>query len=414
MLINDAIFSSIKEKTSGYLDAAIYKEMYQISCNLMDEIIVDIGPAQGASTICFALAAKKSKHIKSIISIDMFKNSEALRYKNSVENNKMVLEDNLSYYKCGEKVELYEANDVKKAKEKLTVQKIGLIFIDADGNIDRDLLFWHKYFSDNCILIIDDVSNVLNTHAKNVYLKVQSYEQLQKLIARKGIADIIDYPILGKQYTTWALVAYLIKNKYIVIEKFKNETLFAHMGTRVWNEEIMKKEMREIRKKIYAKYVTINKYLVNIYGKIEKPLKEIVSVFQCNFAVVYEYYDYDIKRRQQASKVYSYGIENDTGAELQVLSSRDLSIVETYFEGGFKDYNSYPESKIEKYLNKDVSFVQLTAEERRIGFIMLGTKKRIDCNIIRNNLEKIVDIIEIAHEKLEDVCNNEFGNVMGL
>lgn len=59
MLINDAIFSSIKEKTSGYLDAAIYKEMYQISCNLMDEIIVDIGPAQGASTICFALAAKK-------------------------------------------------------------------------------------------------------------------------------------------------------------------------------------------------------------------------------------------------------------------------------------------------------------------------------------------------------------------
>ena len=129
---------------------------------------------------------------------------------------------------------------------------------------------------------------------------------------------------------------------------------------------------------------------------------------------VYEYYDYDIKRRQQASKVYSYGIENDTGAELQVLSSRDLSIVETYFEGGFKDYNNYPESKIEKYLNKDVSFVQLTAEERRIGFIMLGTKKRIDCNIIRNNLEKIVDIIEIAHEKLEDVCNNEFGNVMGL
>lgn len=392
MQTSDHLFRCIKEKTSGYLDVDVYKEMYEAALSLTDEIIIDIGPAQGASTICFAMAAKKNLKIETICSIDVFKGSDALKYKYSIENNKKVIKNNLKEFECENRVDLYEACNVSDARNKYKNMKIGLIFIDADGNIDRDLLFWHKLFSENCIFVIDDVRNTVNTHSRNVYLKIQSNEHLYKLMEKKGIANIVDYPLLGKQYTTWALVEYLIKNDYITLKKMKGETLFAQVGTRVWEEDTMKEEMKEIREKIYEKFEAMNKKLRNVYKQLKKPLGNILNMFDCSYVALYEFYSNDKKK---ATQIYELGMKSEISAELHVLSGKDIGIINRLFNRLPFEPEKYEGSKLVNYLrvNTDVSFVKILSKKKTIGFIILKTNSNIEYERIRTEIERIIDIL---------------------
>ena len=406
MQTNDLLFNRIKEKTSGYLDVDIYKELYEAALRLNDEIIIDIGPAQGASTICFAMAAKKNLKIKTICSIDVFKGSDALKYKNSIEKNKKVIEDNLKEFDCENKVNLYEACNVSDAKNKCKNMKIGLIFIDADGNIDRDLLFWHKLFSENCIFIIDDVSNTFNVHSRNVYLKMQSNEHMNKLMERKGIKDIVDYPLLGRQYTIWALVEYLIKNDYITVTKIKGATLFAQIGNRVWNERIMKEEMEKIREKIYEKFERMNNKISAVYKQLEKPLRNIMNIFDGSCAAVYEFYSNDIKNKRQATQIYELGMKSETSAELHVLSGKDIEIVNQLLNGTYLESKNCEGSKLQKYLreNADLTFIKILLQKKLIGFIVLKSRVCIDHEKIRAEIEMITDILIEGEKCVEYEC----------
>ena len=54
-------FELIKEVTHGYLGADIYEKLYLAVLNAPEGDVIDIGPAQGASSISCALALQEKR-----------------------------------------------------------------------------------------------------------------------------------------------------------------------------------------------------------------------------------------------------------------------------------------------------------------------------------------------------------------
>ncbi|MDR1755233.1 MAG: hypothetical protein LBR74_10145, partial [Eubacterium sp.] len=86
MLKNDD-FVKIKELTNGCLTPEIYQALFSAAYDAPDGLIVDVGPAQGGSTISFGLGRKQKGLVPDILTIDVFKQSNSLKDLNDVNFN---------------------------------------------------------------------------------------------------------------------------------------------------------------------------------------------------------------------------------------------------------------------------------------------------------------------------------------
>lgn len=220
------IISGSKKVTSGYLAPEVYREIYQTALESPEGMIVDIGPAQGGSTISLGLAAKDSGRKGKIYSIDVFQKSAALKSYDNVEENVVNLYENVEHYGLKDFVEVRVVgrDDTMLTKE---MEPVSVLFIDADGAIDRDFEAFYNRLLPGAGIIIDDCENVINLQAKTRFLKWQTKMQEECFLKSLGLSDLESYTPLGKQYTTYQFVSYLKKNGYIEETKNMNGTIFA-------------------------------------------------------------------------------------------------------------------------------------------------------------------------------------------
>ena len=126
---------------------------------ISDGRVLEIGPYIGGSTVALAKAQRNNLRAP-IISIEVG-GSYSTHPQLPSEDILGDLKKNISSYELCDWVDLVvgfsnEEHVVNNVMQLLGDDPIGLVFIDADGNVERDFSIYGPRFSDNCIIVLDD------------------------------------------------------------------------------------------------------------------------------------------------------------------------------------------------------------------------------------------------------------------
>ncbi|MBA2743081.1 MAG: class I SAM-dependent methyltransferase [Chthoniobacterales bacterium] len=121
--------------------------------------ILEIGPYLGGSTIAAALGARASSAQRKLVSIE-----PGGRHQHDRLPSKDILRDlkkNLRKHRLEETVTLvpgysWQEETIAEVKTNLKPGSVGLMMIDADGEVKRDLSIYGDLLADRCNLVIDD------------------------------------------------------------------------------------------------------------------------------------------------------------------------------------------------------------------------------------------------------------------
>lgn len=414
------IFHEIKKLTHGYLDEIVYNLIYQEALNVKNGIAIDIGPAQGASTISIALAAKMSKRIKRIYSIDNFCNSAALSSYSDINENINVLVNNLKKYDVENLVKICIAKDNNKLPLN-DKAPITLLFIDADGAIDRDFAVYYNKIIDKGTIIIDDCENIFNLQATTRFLKWQTDYQRECFLKSIGLSQLIYYTPLGKQYTTYRFIEYLSNNNFIEINNIYNGTLFAKKGDcslKIDNKAI--NDMNEIRKDILDQYTRLNTKIIHCYSKLNETIFKITTMLNATSSIFFEFYFYGVKERWQSVKTYEFQCSNENyikdDLDIQDISNEEIQdIIDNLVSYKITDMKTeiIRSIKIKNFFEKLLIYKIYITPVHRKGhkqgfFLFYNIDKPIvikdeDNNAISNKIKNLEKILENIHKDIDEI-----------
>lgn len=222
--------------------------------------MLDIGPAQGGSSISIGLGVRDSgKRATKVYSIEKGVGSQALKYSNDKGQNKNVLLENIKQYNLEKysQILLGDVNEVHNQVDKS--RPISLMFIDADGALDRDFSFFFNQMVDGAPVIIDDFANEFNDFARRKYLKWTTRQEMDNYVSQKGARAFVDLCPLGKEYTTYRFICYFMEIGLIERYKVIDSTFFGYKSTGArFSEPVHGSALRNIRKSILDEYYELN------------------------------------------------------------------------------------------------------------------------------------------------------------
>lgn len=258
-------FLNIKKITNGYLAPEVYREIYRCACSAKEGYIIDIGPAQGGSSISLCLGLRDSSKIKSkVISIEKGEGSAAL-ISNDKNVNETKLAENIKAYDV-EKYSIVLMGDVAEVADNVPGDlPVTCIFIDADGALDRDFKLFYNRMLDNSYIIIDDYTNIINYYALNNYLKWSTQEEMDVYVKSKGASSFVDLCPLGKEYTTYKFINYFLESGLIVQDKIIGQTFFGRKNNGFSFNQKHYENLQTIRSNILDEYYEKNKLLKKLH-----------------------------------------------------------------------------------------------------------------------------------------------------
>ncbi len=299
------LFEQIKEITGGYLQEKVYEKMYLTALDSPEGDFIDVGCAQGASTISLALALKKRNSNYKVYSIDRFNQSAALLFFDSVEKNVEQLNINLEKFLLKDYVKIIiVGRDIVPNRK-----KIGFIFLDADGAIDRDFKRYYNNLQEGGIIVIDDYEKIFNIQTKTRFLKWQNEKQINSYLKNQNLSSLFEYTPLGKQYTIYKMVTFLINQGYIEVIEILDGTLFAKKTKKIEYNEKTDLELHNIRKEILNEYNWRHKKVIQEYRKLHKSFSMLSQYSSCDRIIAYEKYNYSVKKEERFTKVYEWDKE---------------------------------------------------------------------------------------------------------
>jgi predicted O-methyltransferase YrrM len=218
-------WQGVRARTKGMLHRRVYAAIYLAARSAPAGDFVDIGPAQGGTTIALTLGRRDSGLAGKVYSIDRFAGSAALVDRHAQAVNVETLKRNVANLGDPSRSAILVGRPEQVAAQ---VDSDGLagIVIDADGAIDRDFSLFFDHLVSGAAVIIDDYEDRINKRAIDGYL-VWDDERLSRHLQQKGEASLLNYCPLGKDYTTFRLVNFFIERGFIVVRQLVNTTLFA-------------------------------------------------------------------------------------------------------------------------------------------------------------------------------------------
>jgi predicted O-methyltransferase YrrM len=155
--------------------------------------ILEIGPYIGGSTAALGIGMKNRNKLRKnqniIVSIE--RGGEFLSHSHLPSSD--IIKDfkkNMSEKKLEDIVILcqgssYDLDVIEKVKNEFDGKEISILFIDADGNLKRDLEIYGRYLTRGGILIVDDFfseDSVATFKAQKIYPVIMKLEESKKLI----------------------------------------------------------------------------------------------------------------------------------------------------------------------------------------------------------------------------------------
>jgi hypothetical protein len=133
------------------LDPKAYYEIY-LNAQRSEKTILEIGTFSGAATIALALGAPEGIQV---ITLEKFGRFMAARY-GDARNYREQLTSIFEKYGVAEKITVCLGEPESIADLPALSNGIGLLMLDADGAIDRDLELFYPLLMQNAPVIIDD------------------------------------------------------------------------------------------------------------------------------------------------------------------------------------------------------------------------------------------------------------------
>jgi predicted O-methyltransferase YrrM len=247
--ITDVIFHEVKYLTSAQVNAKVLKAIYEASLSVSRGVYVEIGPAQGGSTLAIALGRHSAGRTETLYTADVFTESAALM-STDVRANVAVLRKNLAEYDLGEHVRVIVVPEEDVATIVPLDAEIGLFFVDADGALDRDFAQFYDRILPGGHIILDDCENKIS----DKYLGY-SDEKLQKYVRSKHADDIADLNPVGKHYTVYRFVQALIELGLMEeIQTVSNTAFFRKVGNKAYAESGAPEALAEARAGIASEF----------------------------------------------------------------------------------------------------------------------------------------------------------------
>lgn len=261
------LFSTIKSLTNGYLSPETYKTIYTLACQAQSGNMIDIGPAQGGSTISIGLGVRDSGKAKksTVYSIEKCVGSNALPSLNNQDLNASILKHNVERYGLSSICKVL-VGDVKEVVNEINDNlPLSLMFIDADGALDRDFRLFYNRLLPGSPIILDDYVNKINRLATERYLNWSTEEEINSYVTSKGAEKFIDLCPLGKEYTVYRFVNYFIEQNLLKLDRIIGTTFFGYKTEYgVFNPELHVSDLMKIREEILNRYYELNE---NFKGK---------------------------------------------------------------------------------------------------------------------------------------------------
>ena len=246
-------FGKLKRATNGYLSPATYRAMYLSARSAPAGHIIDIGPAQGGSTIAYALGLQERNTTYKVYSIEKGIGSGALKGTDQADNQR-ILENNIKRYSVQDTVEVIMTYSHEAFADSDIPSPIGLLSIDADGALDRDFNIFYNRLAPGAIIVLDDVEDMINPLGKKMLQ--QSEEEIAKAVQSRNCTDLAQLTPLGKEYTTHRFVEYLQKQNLLTIDAvYGRNTVFAHKPENVPEfTSTHYQDMQDVRQQITADF----------------------------------------------------------------------------------------------------------------------------------------------------------------
>ena len=203
-VVSASTFYRIRSITDAMLALDALEALYAAAASVSRGVYVEIGPAQGGSTVAIALGRRAAGRRETIYTADVFKGSAALKSK-SVDTNVRVLKRNLRQFDVDEDIEVVVAGRDDLATAVPADAEIGLLFIDADGALDRDLALFYDRVAPGGGIAIDDCEDKVS----DKYLRFDE-GRLERNVKSKGVESLAALTPLGKHYSVFRFVRTLI------------------------------------------------------------------------------------------------------------------------------------------------------------------------------------------------------------
>ena len=283
ILDDEPDFERIKKTAYGLMSPENYRDLYRYARSVSEGEILEIGPARGASTIALALAAKRNKDIKQIVCVDTFRESWSLKTWDNMEENIRDLKEHLSAFECRDLVHIMVAGheDVGLIEQ----FPISMMFIDADGALDRDFPKYYHMLSPGALVVVDDCKSTLNTHAKSRNTRERTGFTDDLL---EDAEDFLNRPApLGKEYITFAFIQYLIHKGYFSVRSYRDQTITLQKTGDY--EDILPEDqtgLRIIRKQMQYELIEIRRKTMELAHPLEAVLSAICRRTQAHSVIL--------------------------------------------------------------------------------------------------------------------------------
>ena len=164
----DRLLERVQREAHGKLSIAVYRRLYESGAASGGGTIVEIGTSQGAATLALALGAKSAGVDFRIVTVDTFLTGSRPRAA-TIGEKQAIVRSGFQAFGVSDRIDLVAGT----TEEMIAIDDpsdIGLLMLDADGCIDRDLAALWDRMRAGCTIVIDDVDdhNYLDFHRRRL------------------------------------------------------------------------------------------------------------------------------------------------------------------------------------------------------------------------------------------------------
>ena len=182
------LLRAVRASANGMLPLEVYERLYELAYHSEGGTFVEIGTAHGAATIALALGAKEGGHAFRIYTVDPFGGKYSSRSAfGTVDDNVAFVREQFDKFGVAEYIEIVVGNSSALLRDH-DVKDIKLLFLDADGRIDRDLANLYNRLSEGCNIAIDDIDDHVHAIELNGISLLDQKHRLGALLVKRFIA----------------------------------------------------------------------------------------------------------------------------------------------------------------------------------------------------------------------------------
>lgn len=149
---------AIKEKCQGMLPPSVYRRIYQTALQNDAPVFLEIGTFFAATTVCLARAVKDAGKSTRVYTVE--KVAERIKHNiGGTDENLSRIRENLAYFEVDDVVEVLMGSSEQCAPQIPGGAPIGLMFVDADGRLDRDMRLFYDRLGPDADIMFDDIND---------------------------------------------------------------------------------------------------------------------------------------------------------------------------------------------------------------------------------------------------------------